>query len=437
MSAQNLEANKLFPYARALVFGLGVSGKSALKLLNQLSLVQIGVVEKNTPDLSSFSSEIQSYKEEDLLKSDEIGRYEVMILAPGIPRSHSLVKLALSKNLKVISEIQLGNAFLAEEKVIALTGTNGKTTTAMMVEHLLKENGITCFLGGNIGTPLCDYALSVLKGGECVQSIVLELSSFQLESTEELKLSCAAILNLSFSHGERYKNMQEYWQAKKNLFVLGQRNKAKLFADKSVSSYLESNEINNLTVINSFSPVALSLPGDHNQLNAHFARELVKSVFTVDTEKLATFKGPPHRIERVNGKFFIAYNDSKSTNFDSLMRAVWALKDEKNLVLLMGGKLRGEGDDISPYLGKIVPHVRHFILFGEASESLGRELRGHLDLSYSIYSHLEAALWDYIAHDFQEGDTLLFSPGFPSFDEFKNYEHRGNIFKQIIRSLVP
>ena len=273
---------------------------------------------------------------------EAIERKVSMVLSPGIPRTHPVVQKVLASGGEVISEIELGYRHW-KSKVIALTGTNGKTTTVSLLDSIFNHAGVKVFTGGNIGIPFCDGVLDQLQGKE-FDVALLELSSFQLESMDTFRPHIAAILNLSMSHGERYQNLESYREAKfhlmdkmtsEDILFCAKELEDDLPAGSYQTQFIEENEELALE-LESF----LQIPGQHNLLNLAFAQVLGKT-YGLNTEQMKRgvreFRGVPHRLEKLDCQQII-YNDSKSTNWIATYTALSAV--EKPINLILGGQLR-------------------------------------------------------------------------------------------------
>ena len=432
------------------IFGTGVSGLSALKLCNQLgalvSVVSSGnpVAWKNYEEVLKFLPAENCYSENE--SSLEIFSHsDMIILSPGISRSHPLLKDVIERDIPIISEIEL--AFQALGKlsapIIAITGSNGKTTTTTMVGEMIKASSESVFVGGNIGIPFCDYVLS----GKKVDYIVLELSSFQLESILFFKADIALILNVYPNHGERYESIASYFEAKsfitnnmssKDLLIYpndqeiittwgdAQHMKKATFSLKSQTEIKA--KIESEYSLKEFKPL-----GGHSLINLYSMITIGKEI-NIKKEAIQrvinTFCGIEHRLEYVKTSLsYNVFNDAKSTNWDALMVALRSFNGRgKKLDVIIGGKRRGRGDEISPYIKELKQYVDHVFLIGETTDDLAKEIEGKIPhkKSYTLDNVV-----DYLNRVHFTGD-LLFSPAFPSFDQFDDYNQRGNYFKELV-----
>lgn len=404
-----------------VVLGLGVSGNSALRLLELLDATVVG---RNTTDIDIDSV---------------IAKADLVILSPGIPKE------AVRKvGVEIWGEIELAYRYLESvgglKPIIGITGTNGKTTTTTFLGEMLETAGKIVFVGGNIGIPFCNMAIEVLQGKKQYDYILLELSSFQLESIERFHVNIALILNLYQNHGERYETIEDYGRSK---FYISKNMTTKdliiyplnfpLIASWGETQIARKKIIDIEKLSSSFDLTKFKLPGIHNKINLQFVLEVAQELGldkTAIQKSIDTFAGVHHRIEFVDGvKNFTAYNDAKSTNWDATLTAVSAMeKKEKKLYLIIGGKKRGHGDSILPVLDVLLKNVDRFYLIGEMANEIEAEIKNKAD--YKKLITLEMTISDIKNEGFK--GILLFSPGFPSFDQFLNYEKRGEHFVALV-----
>ncbi len=422
-------------FDQALLLGAGVSHASVAKLLNHLKLnffvASDGWTDKDLFINLEFCKEtlpLKSFHWKDF--STKVKGKTIVLKSPGIPFDNPGVA-TIPKEL-MIGEIELGYHLLPPQFYIGITGTNGKTTTARMLNFLLEDYGVKTFLGGNIGKPFCDLAFE-----DSPDVVILELSSFQLELVKDFHCDYAGITNFSFHHGEHHRDVKEYWEAKKRISWKTR---------KTWSFYSPDEEIENFELINQeFEEFKLSLgskkfkfPGEFNLKNLLLASKLAQGFLeetgNLDSKRfdqcilncLELFELDPYRLQRVpsnsSNQF---YNDSKSTNFDSTIAAVKSFSYP--VILIMGGKLRGQNDSIKPFLDELNPNVKDFIFIGESGEMLLNEAgRG------SFFKELEEVI-SYIKK--LENEIVVFSPAFPSFDQYKDYLHRGRAFEELVSNL--
>lgn len=439
---------------RIVVFGMGISGLSAARLLYALGAKVLGLNsgEVNSwahGDILNYISIDDCYSETNPLIKKILDDVELVILSPGIPRDHELLLPLLKKGVEIIGELELAYRYLEPNNklspIIGITGTNGKTTTTTFLGEMIKGDHKKVFVGGNIGIPFCDYAYDVYLKKEEVDYILLELSSFQLESIKNFHVNIAIVLNLYQNHGERYTSIEDYGRSK--FFITNK------FSDDDLLIYPEDfplinnwaktqkgkkKSVNTKHPVSDFDLSKFKLPGIHNRVNLNF---IILAALHLGLKKdsiqksIDTFPGVHHRIEYVDNLLglpsFKAYNDAKSTNWDATITAVKAMEDIKgDLYLIIGGKKRGHGDSILPYLDYLKTRVHLFYLIGEMSDEIEAEIKGQGN--YKKMLTLEKTIDDLRASRINVASILLFSPGFPSFDQFKNYAERGEWFVNLL-----
>lgn len=436
--------------ARIGVFGLGVTGKAACKLakFGGAKLIVVNQTKEEVPDCDLFLTQ------DDERAALALAECDVVLLSPGIMRTHPVLDLAHKNSTPIWNEIELSFRLLktplAASKWLAITGTNGKTTTVTLLGDMLAEDGRGVFVGGNIGTPLSQLVVQIfsgeLKPEKYPASIVLELSSFQLESLVDFRPHGAAILNISASHGERYERVRDYAEAKAHIVdQLGAGDiflslKDDVWTEKVVraGSWLweridPANLVFDDIQIDTYKPF-----GRHNLVNLAFAIRLAK-VAGANSEAIQrvvnTFKGVQYRLERVyEDENQLILNDSKSTNWASTLAAINSVRadsiwGERKVTLLVGGKCRGHNDIPDD---DIIEKLEHFGIaihfFGEYAKNYQTQLSKLFPQGKFIESFSDLVrTWD------REG-VLLFSPAFPSFDEFKSYSDRGERFTALVNA---
>lgn len=443
----------MFKNKKIFIFGMARSGYEAAKLLskynNEILVTDRAMQDsKQVEELESLGVNVViSDTPEELF--DET--YDVMIKNPGIIKTHPCVVKAHSLNIPVVNEVEMAYHFLPKDvKIVAITGSNGKTTTTMILYNLLKESGKSVHLGGNIGTPLSKLVGEVKSG----DILVMEISDHQLVDMKEFHADIAILTNLSEVHldfhGGSYDN---YKNVKKKLFLpmtsediailnLDNDDVVNLTNDiKSKKVYFSSSKeangcIKDKTIYIDNRPViALSdirVKGMHNYENIMCALMAAK-MFDISEEiihkVLENFGGVEHRIEfvkKLNGRDF--YNDSKATNNNS---TIIALKSFDNpVILILGGLDRGQSfDELTPYMS----HVKHVFCYGETKE----KIKTYCDLNNidcTVLNNLEESIQKSYKLS-EEGDTILFSPACASWDQYKTFEERGNEFKRVVNEL--
>lgn len=437
------------------VIGLGVSGISSLKLLKFLGNYVIAV---NSGAKNSWSNleTITCFSDEQVPQAEfthdqfDYSLIDYAIISPGISLNQSFVNRLKKNQVIIFGEIELAYQVIKNDKskIISVTGTNGKTSTVTMVNELLRSSGYDTFIGGNIGVPLADYALERLKTSHIVDFIVLELSSFQLETILDFKSDTACILNLSAHHGERYKHFSDYINAKNQIFnhIFETKNKIIRTNDYNLiknstnlpCDQIDEKKLSNLDTVNLND---FSLVGYHNRINLSFALSLINSLnikLPNIQKSICSMKGVAHRLEHVELKnsSLKAFNDAKSTNWDATLTAISSINSDfpgQTKKLILGGKLRGENDSITAHFKLIKESIDYIFLYGESADLIGTEL---LKLGFDNFykaNKLEDIFEESSVYDFN--GVLIFSPAFPSFDQFNNYAQRGELFRKLIKEV--
>lgn len=447
---------------KILVVGLGKTGVSLTHfLLNQGAKVTISD-HKSRAELSNHLEKIEGLPIEFDLGSHTpkiFLQQDLIILSPGISPNLKIFEYARSQGVRVTGELEFVAQFV-EEPVIAVTGTNGKTTTCKLIETILRESGVKVWIGGNFGDPLSDY----LNKGEKAQVLVLEVSSFQLEHVENFTPKNIVFTNLSENHLDRYKSMEDYVNAKRRVFIktnqattsvlnaddnavvelardpLVQRGRIFYFSRKPALEPQIMNiggavcirdqiRVRTGPEIDLVSLAGMKMKGKHsieNLMAAILASREHGATKEAIQRTIENFKGMAHRLEyvrKVGGVEF--YNDSKATNVHAVIRALDAF--DENVILIMGGK--DTNLNYAPLAERIRQKVKNLILVGEAKERINRDI-GDFSETFLIGTFEEAVLIAY--QKSRIGDTVLLSPGASSFDMFDSYVERGNYFKEIV-----
>jgi UDP-N-acetylmuramoylalanine--D-glutamate ligase len=378
---------------------------------------------------------------------------DLIVISPGVPANLPGLKLARASNIPVWSEIELAWRFL-RGKLVAITGSNGKTTTTSLVAHILKTANIPVMVGGNIGTPL----LALVENSTDSTVTVAEISSFQLETIESFRPEIGVLLNLTPDHLDRHASFDDYARAKMRMFENQlERDAAVLNADDpeitrrmpskphifwfsrqkrvATGAFLRDDQI---FFRDEGAEVALArrdeipLRGEHNIENvvaACTAAYLAGAQPSAIALGVKTFKGVEHRLEfvaEISGVQF--YNDSKATNVDAALKAIEAF--DGSLLVILGGK--DKGTPYTPLREPLRDRARLAILIGAAAEKIAKDLGDSVQIVHA--ETLERAL-HVAAQNAQPGDTVLLAPACASFDQFENYEHRGRVFKELVTSL--
>ena len=377
---------------------------------------------------------------------------DLLVVSPGVPLGIDVIKAAREMGIPVISEIEFAFRF-EKGRVVAVTGSNGKSTTATLIARILEDSGEKVFLAGNIGKPYSDVVTSTSSDS----ITVLELSSFQLEAIYSFSAFVGILLNLAPDHLDRYDTVDDYYRAKFRLFEtqkpgsyavlnVDQPEVAKL-EGKIVADVLpftmRDGRVNGAWLSNSIimrrdEPILrkdeIGIPGPHNLANA-LASVAATIPFEVPKESLAEtlrrFSGIEHRLERFlvwNGILFV--NDSKATNPESLRFAL--LSFDRPIVLIAGGY--DKGADFSYLSGLVTKKVKAAVFTGATAKKMAQQIGGAAGFSTVVKDFQEAV--ETAIKLAKKGDVVLLSPGCASFDAFKNFEHRGKVFKELVKKIT-
>jgi len=409
-------------FDRFCVIGYGKSGVSLCNLLLKLKKkVKVSEIKER----SYFSSDVIdsfikqgvefefSGHSEKFLKSSQL-----IVVSPGVDTENSeAIKLARNLSIPYVGEIELA-FWLTKAKIIAITGTNGKTTTTYLAHKVLSENKKRVFLGGNIGVPFSSFVLDTKKE----DIIVLEISSFQLESIIEFRPYVSALLNIEPDHLDRYPDFDSYFRAKLNIF------KNQKSTDYAL---INKNIVFRPSIEKEIKAKIIYFSDEFSNGNLSCVYRIVKvfGLNKIDCLKVFSgFSGLPHRMQfvrKINGVSFV--NDSKATNPSSTK---WAIKNtEASIILLAGGKDKGlDYASIIPYLKR----VKKINLFGQAASKIKEALNSKKDME--VFSSMKEAILASFKSA-EPGDTILLSPMCSSYDAFKNYEERGDEFMRIVNSI--
>ncbi len=428
---------------KALIIGAGVSGKSANKMLKKLGYSTYLLDDKKKIRFAG-------------LKDRLLSNLSLVVLSPGVELSHKLVVEAQTKNIEVVGELELGFREL-KCKTIAITGTNGKTTTTTLVKELMLGEAENVYVGGNIGIPVTSFAMNTKPNDVAV----LEVSSFQLETISTFHPHVACLLNITPDHLNRHKTMQNYINAKLRIFENQEPsdyavinlddpllNTLDLSSIKSQiyyfsikmpckGCYLENGSIyfnNGQESFYIMQESDISLAGEHNLSNVLaglLCAILSNAKINLLGAKVHNFKGVSHRLEyitEVNGVTYI--NDSKSTNISSTIVAMHAMKEPTTLIL--GGSDKGfEFDEL---FENVTENIKNFVLVGETKNKILKSAQKYgISNVYEASSFKDAVkLSESLA---ERGEIVLLSPACASFDMFKNYEQRGKVFASLVREI--
>jgi UDP-N-acetylmuramoylalanine--D-glutamate ligase len=375
------------------------------------------------------------------LDTADLSQFDSLVVTPGLPLNrHPIASSARAAGVEIIGDIELfarARAELPPHKVVGITGTNGKSTTPPLVHHILKTAGVPSEMGGNIGLPI--LAQDPLPEGGVY---VLELSSYQIDLTKSLDCDVAVLLNITPDHLDRYESFDAYAASKARLFQLQSDQRAGIIA--SLDKGLIERVLNTLPrpdeVAYPVTPFEIedhyiqrdapALKGPHNGQNLWAAMHVIEALglpLAAFEEGARTYRGLPHRMERVREKDGVLFvNDSKATNATAAAPALAAFPAIR---WILGGQPKSdELDECAPYF----PHVRSAYTIGDAADLFERLLVPHMPVKNC--GKLDAAVRA-AAADAQAGDTVLLSPACASFDQFRDFEDRGDQFRRLVEGL--
>ena len=446
---------------KVLVLGAGRSGVASAKFLAARGAT---VALNDAQPIEKWSADALALKEEGVgclageLPGWLLDQLDLVVISPGVPTKAIPVRYAERAGAEVIGEVELASRYL-KGRVVAITGSNGKTTTTSLIGKLLQDAGLPTQVGGNIGTPL----ISLVESSSDDMWTVVEMSSFQLETISEFHPTVAVALNVTPNHLDRYESFTDYAAAKHRIFMNQQPGDiAILNADDEivsswakglrahVTSFSVSRELEEGLFLRGSEIVCrtperervllnvddMKLRGRHNQENvlAALATGLACGAAPDSMrETIRNFEAVEHRLEfvaEIKGVKF--YNDSKATSVDATLKALEAFEEETGkIVLIIGG--RGKKAPYAP-LGTLVrERVRKLILVGEDADTIEREL-GEFAASERASDMQDAVKLSFDSA--QAGDTVLLAPACASFDMFESFEHRGRVFKNEVQSLM-
>ena len=455
---------------KVLVLGLGDTGLSMARWLQRHGAsVSVADTRADPPRAGELHREIPEaalacgeFDDANLRQADLIA------ISPGVDRRTPSVAAAIERGVPVVGDIELFAHGLARlltlhalrltPRILGITGTNGKTTVTRMAGDICAAAGLDTRVAGNIGTPALDVLTAIENGGAVPGAFVLELSSFQLESTASLNADAATMLNLSPDHLDRYHGIGAYAAAKARVFngngaqVLNRDDacsSAMALPGRTVYRFgLEApRESNEWGLVQrgreawlargdtALMPAdELPVPGTHNAANALAAGALCHAIGIADapiTAALRAFRGLPHRVEQVaivNGITF--YDDSKGTNVGSTVAALSGFA--RPLVLIAGGD--GKGQDFGPLRAPVTRHARAVVLIGRDRERIALALDG-CGVPLERAADMQEAVRKAVAVC-REGDAVLLSPACASLDMYRNYAHRGEVFAAAVHALA-
>jgi len=445
---------------RVLVVGLGKSGLSAAMFLRAQGA---RVTVSDSRSAVALAKEIPALLEAGIMVESgghgllTFRRQDLIVVSPGVPLDTPEVKQVVAFGLTVIGELELASRYLLGD-IVAITGSNGKTTTTTLVGKILSDAGLPTQVGGNIGLPVID--LVAKSTPETVN--VLEVSSFQLETIEEFHPRIAVILNITPDHLDRHGSFEKYVAAKERIFerqgpgdalvlngddrvtqMSAARAKSEVFWFSGTKAVRRGAFVRDGVIVwvekeggvtEPIMPVSeVHLKGAHNIENvlaAVCAARLAKVSAESIRSSVATFTAVEHRLElvrKLNGVEF--YNDSKATNVDATMKAVSSFS--KGIHLILGGK--DKDSDYGTMAELLKERVKAVYTIGSAAEKIERQLHGVVKMVAA--GTMQTAVTE-AAKAAAAGDVVLLSPACSSFDQFENYEHRGRVFRQLVDELI-
>lgn len=444
---------------RVLVVGAGKSGIAAARFLLARGAK---VTVSDSRSAAALAGEIPALMDAGIMVETgghgllTFRRQDFIVISPGVPTETPEVARVRALGMPVLGELELASRFL-QGQMIAITGSNGKTTTTSLVGEILKRAGIPTLVGGNIGTPV----IELVAESKAETWSVLEVSSFQLETIESFRPRIAAVLNITPDHLDRHKTFENYAAAKariterqdlEDFLVLNAEDKAaQMVAAKTRAQIFwfsprrpikQGAFVQGRTVVflpreggkaESILPVKeIPLKGAHNVENVLAAvaiARLAGAKTDAIREAVRTFKAVEHRLELVREREGVAfYNDSKATNVDAAMKAVASFPGKVHLIL--GGK--DKDSDYRVMLPLLRERVKIVYTIGSAAEKIAGALEGVVKMvkAETLDRAVQAA-----AAAATSGDTVLLAPACSSFDQFENYEHRGRVFRELVEAL--
>ena len=453
-----------------LIIGLGRSGFWAAKLLQNSGNKVLVIDESNNSELSNSQKLLEKDGVKVILDKpflyDEISPYlpnlNYVILSPTISLANDTVKKLRKQKIMLLGEIDIGWQYLKNINWVGITGTNGKTTVTDLLSHILSENHLIAPAAGNIGIPICKYAYDLYKDKKNIDWLITELSSYQIEITDELKPKIGIWTTFTSDHLERHKNLENYFNIKnkllknsqiriynyddKNLRNSSQKLSKGIWVTSSSDSLTRKNcdyWIDKEGYVNEkgkklFDTKFFNLKGEHNLQNLLLASAAARKIgLTGDniSNALLNYKNLPHRLETIfKNKKFQIINDSKATNFDSSIVGINSI--QKSLIIISGGRKK-EGD-YKKWVKTISQKCTSIFLFGESAYELKLILiKEEFKKQIFCFNNLSNLVDKVLIHAKHERiNTILFSPACSSFDQFENYEERGNYFKFLVNEAI-
>ncbi len=449
------------PHKKVLVAGLGVSGMAVARFLRGRDHFVRACDDADTKALQDIADQLGQMDVEVTLggyRDEDLDWADLICASPGIPLDRPLLKSAKTRRIPIINELELAARYI-ECPIIAITGSNGKTTVTELISAMLTASGKTVFKGGNIGIPLIEF----VERGEKVDWVVAEVSSFQLDTMVQLAPNVAVLLNIARDHMDRYSDFGAYVASKSRIMsnqtaankvvynrddfhVAGAVTEAQA---QKVPFYWQSDATDDVVMgalltestltchvdgqavrLNLSQTALLGLHNKENIAAAAMASLMAGATASGIQSTINTFKGLPHRTEPVREISGIQYvNDSKATNVAAVIRALETF--DHPVILILGG--RSKEDDFESLRPFLYNKVKKVLLIGEAADLIATALNTY-EISENVLAIPQAVLK---AHEIaMPGDVVLLAPGCASFDQYDHYKARGNHFKELVEALI-
>ena len=441
---------KTTPVQRRFILGFGVTGQSCARYFSRndlpFSVIDTAMpVDKANSLASVFNAEAWFIGKD--YESIAFSSNDLVLVSPGIALDHPAVIQVVKSGARISSDIELFKEQVTQP-MIAVTGSNGKTTTVHLIAHILEQLGKKVALVGNVGKPVLDM---LDDSSDAVDVIVLELSSFQLERISDLNAEVACVLNVTPDHLDRHSSFAEYAKAKRRIYQ-GAKHQVFNLEDNETMPESKSNHQSNSTLSFGFNDANLTLKegmicfagqallnlsdiplkGKHNALNVMAALaccQLMGIEFQDQISAISSFKGLPDRCEwcdQIDGVTYI--NDSKGTNVGATLSALEGLSHHKNVVLIAGGE--DKSLDYHPLSKALSQFAKCLILMGECAPKIAESV----SMPATFVSNVDEAV--HLAHQLAApSDIVLLSPAAASFDMFDNYKQRGQVFRAAVQRL--
>lgn len=434
---------------KTLILGWGASGRSACELLRRHGKAVVCFDDNEGETVGEDVENRRGMSLENTLED-----IDLVVVNPAVEYSHPVIKGAKAKGIEVIGEIELGYRY-CNGNIVAVTGTNGKTTTVSLLKKIFDKAGIDAYVLGNIGIPFTSSADS-LSGAVAV----LEISSFQLESTDKFAPAFAVCLNVTPDHLERHRTFEEYARLKARIFENQKKDDYAILNyddpyTRSMSVHINSNVFyfslahkvrgayckdgaiyfsDGIKEDRVMDRADVGIAGDHNLSNV-LAAVAVAKLYGVKSEKIAAavrgFRPPKYRIELIKQSDSLRiFNDSKATNIDSTIKACEAM--DGDTALIMGGWDKKIGYD--SFFSRLPSKVKHIVCCGDNSDEIMRWVPSGADFSVIKTATLERAVE--ISLGYKDVKNLLFSPSTSSYDRYTDYKQRGKHFEEIVKAFA-